>query len=122
VLAAGAVDAGALGDVDGAGEVAPLFAALDAFVDDGRGNAYSAKIAGRFATSLSVAAVPAKSIRCGGSVGVAIGATVGRAPLALTVALADGDGLGLGDAEGATLARATGGGVVVTSRSSAASR
>ena len=48
----------------------------------GCGSAYNANTAGRFATSLSVVAVPAKSSRSGGKVGLADGATVapGDAP------------------------------------------
>ena len=52
---------------------------IDAFgagVDEGCGSAYSAKIAGRFATSFSGVAVPANTTRCGGSVGEASGAAI----------------------------------------------
>jgi len=47
---------------------------------DGCGSAYSAKTAGRLATSLSGEAVPANSRRSGGRVGAAVGVAVPTGP------------------------------------------
>lgn len=71
--AADADFAEAAGDVDGAGVPA-----------EGCGNAYTAKTAGRLATSFNVRAVPAKRMRCGGKVGPAAGAIAPPAALGAT--------------------------------------